>query len=287
MKKLILMIVFLQALCAQSFSPQPPQHNYKDKVLFDAAYMIDKNISSSENVTMIFLEVQNNAEKPLRIEPNYNSYLKDKNRNYYYHKRVKSVNAFQDGFIKPGESRSGFVYFRKLKDENITFNFVVKDLKLYDRSKPFKLEWQFVPVKNRETAVIDLIKESAAVSGAATVINNQNLTYDNKLVVAQLDKPDLEKLDFKIDLPQKAERGQNIKLIVNAPTVADIKSITALIGISNYVDLSKGRDGVFTGYFRVPDVFDLGTYVVSFYIRFSDDSRVVRQKTLRIVGFGQ
>jgi hypothetical protein len=58
-----------------------------------------------------------------------------------------------------------------------------------------------------------------------------------------------------------------------------------LSGVSQYVDLRKEGTGVFSAVYRIPELFDYGKYVVSFYIRFPDGNKTIRQKTLEIKSY--
>lgn len=86
----------------------------------------------------------------------------------------------------------------------------------------------------------------------------------------------------RINMPVTVNRGDNIFIGVYPPTGADVEEVTVVIGIANYLTLNKQRDTSFTGYFRVPDLFDPGQYTVSFFFRTKDNKRRVLQRLLTV-----
>ena len=160
-------------------------------------------------------------------------------------------------------------------------------MKIYDkRSKMFQMEWIFQPLLEDQTE--EFVSQGNFPVNTPKVIANleKGLEYDQRLLVASAageSSPD--KVKFKIELPEKVKRGEKIKISVFPPTVVHVKAITVLIGLSNYIDLEKKRDGSFVGYFNVPDIYEYGTYVASFYIRLTSGERTIRQHTLRVIPF--
>ena len=115
--------------------------------------------------------------------------------------------------------------------------------------------------------------------------NLENLEYDKQLMLAKAERENYDRLKFKIEMPQSAHRGDNIQLKLFAPTIAEVESVTVLFGVSQSLDLRKEPGGVFSATYRVPELLDYGKYVVSFYIRFPEGNKTVRQKTLEIKSY--
>lgn len=86
----------------------------------------------------------------------------------------------------------------------------------------------------------------------------------------------------RIEMPTTVNRGENMFVGVYPPTAANVDDIVAVIGIANYLNLNKQSDLSFTGYFRVPELFDPGAYTVAFFIRTKDNKRRVIQRSLFI-----
>lgn len=271
---------------ALTYYPQQKTRNYNDDVVISAAYLIDKNASVTKDITMIYLEVQNNSQHSLRFEPNYNSYLKDEKGVYYYRKKIASPNLFKDGFIEKGEKKSGFLYFKTPWSKPRSFDLTIRNIRLYDQEKNnVSLTWLFLPDVSANAALIESV-ELADIDTypiQKEMFNAPN--YEEKLRVAKMAQLSPDELEFKIELPAKAVRGENVKFTLYSPTVAEAESVTFLIGISNYVDLHKSSNGSFVGYFRVPENFEAGIYICSFYIRLKDGARTLRQKKLQITDF--
>lgn len=286
LKLIIFSVVFLNFLAALNYYPQQKVKNYNDEVLISAAYLIDKNAAVTKDITMIYLEVQNNSDHSLRFEPNYNSYLKDEKGGYYYRKKIESPNLFKDGFIEKGEKRTGFLYFKTAWREPRSFELTIRTIRLYDREKNnVSLNWFFLPDVSANAGLIESVELEDLASYPVQADTFKAPNYEENLRLAKMEKPAVDQLEYKIELPQRAVRGENIKFVVYPPTVADTESVTFLIGVSNYVDLHKSADGSFVGYFRVPENFEAGLYVCSFYLRLKDGSRTIRQQNLQITDF--
>lgn len=291
MKKLL--YLFLGSLLlAQAFAvyytSDPEQLLINDNIEIKASYTIDKTLS--DNVSAVFLEVKNTSPYSFRFEPNFNSTLKDKKGWRYYRQVVKSKNEFAPGFVEPNTERKGFVYFKKIKnDQELRLN--IKNIKVMDgKSSAREAEWIFRAVSDNAENKIAAIELEAAVADSAEVApvggnKLENLEYDKQLIVAKAERDNYDKQKFRIDLPQSAHRGDQLNIKLYAPTIVDVESVTMLIGVSQYVDLRKEGAGVFSAVYRIPELFDYGKYVVSFYIRFPDGNKTIRQKTLEIKSY--
>lgn len=291
MKKLhyfFLVIILLAQGFAVYYLPEPEQVLINDSIEIKANYAVDKTIS--DNVSAVFLEVKNTSPYSLRFEPNFNSVLKDKKGWRYYRQVVKSKNEFAPGFVEPNTERKGFVYFKKVKnDQELRLN--IKNIKVMDgKSSAREAEWIFRAVsENAENKIAEIELEASVADSAevAPVGGNklENLEYDKQLLVAKAQRDNYDQQKFKIELPQRVHRGDQLQIKVYAPTIVDVESVTMLIGVSQYVDLRKEGAGVFSAVYRIPELFDYGKYVVSFYIRFPDGNKTIRQKTLEIKSY--
>lgn len=86
----------------------------------------------------------------------------------------------------------------------------------------------------------------------------------------------------RIEIPATVNRGDNMFVGVFPPTEAELEEVIAVVGIANYLTLNKQPDTSFTGYFRVPELFDPGQYTMSFFFRTKDNKRRVLQRLLTI-----
>ena len=124
------------------------------------------------------------------------------------------------------------------------------------------------------------IKPASLVTSGITV-------FEQNAGSGKVPSKNLEPLVFnlasvRIDMPITVNRGENLYIGVYPPTSANIEEIVAVVGIANYLNLNKQPDTSFTGYFRVPEVFDPGQYTTSFFIRTKDNKRRVIQRLLTV-----
>jgi len=282
--KLSFLLLFFSLSLAAFYTPDSPLYSYNDIEIKASAYP-DKTIS--QDVNAIFLEVKNSSGFNLRLEPNFNSLIVDGTGRRYYRERVDSRAEFVPGIIEPRSERKGFIYFKKLKQPIGKFKLILKNIKLYNgKSSSQQAEWQFAAVsENSETRLAE-IEAAAAVQEAAPGLlpaaELQNLEYDKQLQVAKAERENYDKLKFKIEMPSLARRGDTLDIKLYAPTIADVESVTMLIGVSQTLELRKMAGGVFSSTMRIPELMDYGKYVVSFYIRFVDGNKIIRQRTLDI-----
>lgn len=286
---LLLLVFLLNLLAADFYVSDPETYSFAD-VEIKASYYPDKAVSAELN--SVYLEVKNPTPYNLRFEPNFNSQLVDAQGRRYYRQRVISSAEFVSGTIPPKSERKGFIYFKKFKSPvNERFSLIVKSIKLYDGKSPLQqAEWKFMKVsENAETEILKINIDNAILENTEEVIkqakNLDNLEYDKQLIVAKAGRENYDQLKFKVDMPAALHRGEELNLKFYAPTIADVESVTALIGTSQYLDLRKEPEGVFSGYLKIPEFLDYGKYVVSFYIRFPDGNKTIRQKTLEIKSY--
>jgi hypothetical protein len=272
----LLFIVLFSTVVQASYTTEQPLHNYQDQITIKADYAWDSSISENIEIIPIYLEIDNNSEYNFRIEPHYNSYILANGKKYF---RVNpaSDNAFLSGFIEAKNNRKGFIYFKKPQEEHQNIELVIKNIKIYDKkSKPFTLKWNFSKAAAIASTGQAPQDNSSAISDIPTTLN-----YATQLaVISSIPEPDINSI--KIEMKNRAVRGENLKISAYMPTGVEANNVTAVIGIANYTTLNKENNGIFTGYFRVPEIFDPGTYVVSFHILLNDNDRQVIQQLLEI-----
>ncbi len=288
MRKFLIGLILFQSLFAY-WAAVPQVQNCPGPVEISMKYVEDRDIPATKDITVLYLTVANRSKYKFRIEPHSNSVLTAADGRRYYQKWTNSKSKFLNGFIPAGEERSGYLYFQSFRKPNTaSFKVLIKNVKLYDeKSNGYDLNWEIIITSNlMALSQAARITDPDTAGGILPTSDKlEDLDYDTRLKVAQQDRDNYDKLNFKIELPAKIHRAENLTLRLYAPTITEVDSVTVLIGISNYVDLQKGLNGVFTGYFRIPELFELGTYVISFYIRFPDGRRTVRQKTIEIISY--
>lgn len=116
----------------------------------------------------------------------------------------------------------------------------------------------------------------------AFVVETLPNSAHGKIATSSIEETPFNGAAVRIDMPTIVNRGQNIFIGVYPPTEAKVTDIVAVIGIANYLNLNKQPDTSFTGYFRVPELFDPGQYTMSFFIRTKDNKRRVVQRLLTV-----
>lgn len=273
----IILLLLCTIIWADTYSANPETIPFKDQIFFKASFAQDEFVSRNQAVSF-FLEIENRSPYTICVEPDFNSWIEAGQRKYY-RKPANSANRFISGSIEPGKIVKGFVYFVPFaipKKDN-RFYLTLNNIRINDNhTAPFKIDWTFIPVSGSSLAAS--VKDS---SEQKYVEETTKLDYSAQLSVLKSD-PGSFLNNVKVEMPAKALRGQNLNIRFFMPTGIDAAEVTAVFGIANYVTLHKEADGIFAGYFRVPEVFDPGNYVASFFIRTADGKKYLVQKSISI-----
>jgi hypothetical protein len=140
----------------------------------------------------------------------------------------------------------------------------------------------FGPGYRAVTPTTTVATKSIEVVVTADVFIVEQMSGSGKVPSKNLEPIAFNLAAVRIDMPATVNRGDNLYIGVYPPTSANIEEIVAVVGIANYLNLNKQPDTSFTGYFRVPEVFDPGQYTTSFFIRTKDNKRRVLQRLLTV-----